>query len=50
MPRYEPPKVIELGSLDDLTESRVYKSFGWGDVIHVGCIDVPVPAHVVGGS
>lgn len=40
MPHYEAPRVTELGSLDELTQSNIYKSSGSGDVVYVGGAEV----------
>jgi hypothetical protein len=49
MAPYVPPTVTELGSLDELTQSKIYKSSGKGDVIILNGNEAdPIP--VPGGS
>lgn len=44
---YEAPKVTELGSLDELTLTNIYKHAGKGDVIIINGIAEPVTGKTV---
>jgi hypothetical protein len=44
---YESPKVTELGSLDELTLTRIHKNTGTGDVIIINSQVIPVPGTTV---
>lgn len=44
---YESPTVTELGSLDDLTLTHIYKNAGKGDVIIINGVDIPTTGHTV---
>lgn len=44
---YEAPRVTELGSLDDLTLTKIYKTTGTGDVIIINGVSIPVPGTTV---
>jgi hypothetical protein len=50
MREYEAPKVTELGSLDELTEARIYKNAGSGDVIIIDGETIPVPGGSITGT
>jgi hypothetical protein len=49
MSDYEAPKITELGSVQDLTQSTITKSAGSGDVIVIGNQSIPVPGGGVTG-
>jgi len=42
-PAYESPVVSELGSLDELTQSKIYKNSGTGDMIVMAGAQEPAP-------
>jgi hypothetical protein len=44
---YEAPSVTELGSVDDLTLTHIYKNAGTGDVIIINGVDSPVTGKTV---
>lgn len=44
---YESPKVTELGSLDELTLTKIHKNTGTGDVIIINSQVIPVPGTTV---
>lgn len=47
---YVKPSVNNVGSLQELTQSEIYKSSGVGDVIHIaGLPPIPVPGKGVTG-
>jgi len=46
MSDYEAPKITQLGSVQDLTQTVIHKSSGSGDVIVIAGESIPVP----GGS
>ncbi len=46
MSDYEAPRITQLGSVQDLTQTTIHKSDGSGDVIVIDGTSIPVP----GGS
>jgi hypothetical protein len=48
MSDYEAPKITQLGSVQDLTQSTIHKSTGGGDVIIIDGTDIEIP--VPGGT
>lgn len=44
---YESPTVTELGSLDELTLTKIHKNTGTGDVIIINSTIIPVPGTTV---
>jgi hypothetical protein len=46
---YETPKVVELGTVEEMTLSNIHKTSGTGDVIIIGNESIPVPGKQVTG-
>ena len=46
---YETPKVVELGTVEELTLSTIHKTSGTGDVIIIGSETITIPGHGVTG-